>query len=42
MTSFYKEAYELLVINTKKSLRSGVPQSPRELNKNKTRENSQE
>ena len=29
MTSFYKETYELLVINTKKSLCSGVPQSPR-------------
>ena len=29
MTSFYKEAYELSVINTKKSLCSGVPQSPR-------------
>ena len=29
MTSFYKEAYELSVLNTKKSLCSGVPQSPR-------------
>ena len=29
MTSFYKEAYGLSVINTKKSLCSGVPQSPR-------------
>ena len=27
MTSFYKEANELSVINTKKSLCSGVPQS---------------
>ena len=32
MTSFYKEAYVLSVINTKTSLCSGVPQSPRELN----------
>ena len=32
MTSFYKETYELSVINTKKSLRSGVPQYPRLLN----------
>ena len=29
MTSFYKEAYELSVFNTKKSLCSVVPQSPR-------------
>ena len=28
MTSFYKEAYELSVTNTKKSLCSGVPPSP--------------
>ena len=32
MTSFYKETYELSVINTKKSLCSGVPQYPRLLN----------
>ena len=32
MMSFYKKAYDLSVINTKKSLCSGVPQSPRELN----------
>ena len=32
MTSFYKEVNELSVINTKTSLCSGVPQSPRELN----------
>ena len=37
MTLFYKDAYELLVINIKKSLHSDVPQSPRELNKKKTR-----
>ena len=29
ITSFYKETYELSVINTKKFLCSGVPQSPR-------------
>ena len=29
MTSFYQETYKLSVINTKKSLCSGVPQSPR-------------
>ena len=28
MTSFYKEAYELSVTSTKKSLCSGVPPSP--------------
>ena len=31
-TSFYKKKNELSVINTKKSLCSGFPQSPREIN----------